>query len=265
MQTSDITPIDLSIYLRSPVFSVQEGISLARALLAAAPKGLPALVRRTADKLRQAADAAQDALLARQREQNQLSEEDSRALDQEMDSVWGGLRLRLQGYAFLSADSVPQAGRAAALLTQLFGSEGTNFLKESYSTQLATMTTLYKRITKDKLGKEIDALCGPEFLAEIRRLLPRYERMVNAMLSRPAASGPSLFVHRSALSRAVVAYATAMCALVDEDAPETLERTVTALAPILGQRNAIAGRRPTGGEDPELPPDSPSAPAPAAG
>ena len=33
-------------------------------------------------------------------------------LDQEMDPVWGGLRLRLQGYAFLSADSVPQvAGR----------------------------------------------------------------------------------------------------------------------------------------------------------
>lgn len=265
MQTSDITPIDLSIYLRSPVFSVQEGISLARALLAAAPKGLPALVKRTADKLRQAADAAQDALLERQREQNQLSEEDSRALDQEMDSVWGGLRLRLQGYAFLSADSVPQAGRAAALLTQLFGSEGTNFLKESYSTQLATMTTLYKRITRDKLGKEIDALCGPEFLAEIRRLLPRYERMVNAMLSRPAVSGPSLFVHRSALSRAVVAYATAMCALVDEDSPETIQRTVTALAPILGQRTAIAGRRPTSSEDPELPPDPPSAPAPAAG
>lgn len=265
MKTSDITPIDLSIYLRSPVFSVQEGISLSRALLAAAPKGLPALVKRTADKLRQAADAAQDALLARQREVNQLSEEDSRALDQEMDSVWGGLRLRLEGYSYLSPDSVPQAGRAAALLKQLFGSEGTNFLKESYSTQLATMTTLYKRITRDKLGKEIDALCGPEFLAEYRRLLPRYERMVNSMLSRPAGVSASLIAHRSALGRAVVAYATAMCALVDEEAPETVERTVAALAPILGQRAAIAGRRPTDSEDPEPPPEAPSAPAPAAG
>lgn len=265
MQTSDITPIDLSIYLRSPVFSVQEGISLARALLAAVPKGLPALVKRTADKLRQAADAAQDALLVRQRELNQLSDEDSRALDQEMDAVWSGLRLRLQGYAALSADSVPEAGRAAALLTQLFGAEGLNFLKDSYSTQLSTMTTLYKRITRDKLGKEIDALCGPEFLAEIRRLLPRYERMVNAILSRTASAGPSLLVYRNALSRAVVAYATAMCALVDEDAPETAQRTITALAPILGQRNAIAGRRPSGSEDPELPPDAPPAPAPAAG
>lgn len=264
MTNTDLIPLDLSIYLRAPIFSVQEGVSLARALLAASPRGAPALVKRAADRLRRATDAAQEALLERQRELNQLSEEDSRALDQVMDSVWGGLRLRLQGYAALPEDSVPNAARAAALLTQLFGDDGLSFLKDTYSAQLATMTTLLQRITRDKLGKEIDALCGPEFLAEIRRLLPRYERMVNAMLSRSGGSGQSLLVHRGALSRAVVAYAAAVCATADEEAPETIERVVAALAPLLGQRTAVASRRSSAGEEPApLPAPSP-APAPAA-
>lgn len=238
---------------------------MARALLAATPKGVPALVKRAADKLRRAADAAQDALLERQRELTQLSEEDSRTLDQEMDAAWGGLRLRLAGYAGLPHDTVASAARAAALLTQLFGDDGLNFLKDSYSAQLVSMTTLLKRISQDKLGKEIDALCGPEFLAEIRRLLPRYERMVQAILSRSGSTSQNLLVHRSALSRAVVAYATAVCATVDEESPETVQRVVLALAPLVGQRNAIAGRRSSASQDPEpapVPP-APAAPAPA--
>lgn len=258
MAMSDPVFLDLSVYLRAPVFSVQEGISLARALAAACPKGVPALVKRAQGKLNRAADAAQTALRDRQRETNQLSEEDSRALDQEMDGAFSGMRLRLQGYASLPTEQVPRAGRAAALLTQLFGSDGLSFLRDSYSAQLATMQALLQRIAEDKLDKELDSLCGPEFLAHIRALLPRYERMVHAMLSRASGPGQNLLSHRAALSRAVVGYATSICATVDEEDVATVQQALAALAPLDGQRTAIAARRPTPG-DPEPPPSPPAA------
>ena len=265
MQISDIVPLDLSVYLRAPVFSVQEGVSLARALLAIVPRGVPALVTRAADKLRRAADAAEAGLLERQRELSQLTEEDGRLIDQEMDAAWGGLRLRLQGYAALPSARVPSAARAAALLTQLFGDQGLSFLKESYSAQLTSMTTLLQRIAQDKLGTDLDALCGPEFLAEIRHLLPRYERMVQAMLSRPLGSGQNLVLHRAALGRAVVAYATAICATVDDEVPKTVQAALAALSPLDGQRAAAADRRQPGAGPKDPPPPAPPAPAPAAG
>lgn len=264
MSILDITPIDLSPYLRSPMFSVQEGISLARALVAGCPKDSPALVKRAAAKLKRAADEAQSALTARQREQNQQSEEDSKVLDQEMDAAWGGMRLRLEGYASLSRELVPRSGRSAELLAELFGSDGLSFLKGTYSAQLSTMHALLQRITEDKLDKELDALCGPEFLARIRAMLPRYERMVNAMLSRKSGPAENLLTYRNALSRAVLAYATAICSTVDEEDGETVEQAIAALAPLAGQRTAVAGRR-SSGDSTEPSPAPEPAPAPPAG
>src|SRR5437868_3280348 len=115
---------DPSLYTRAPVFSVSEGVALARALLGALPKGLPATVTKAADKLKLRIEAAQSALIDRQRQSGQMSPEDTRALDQEMDSAWSGLRQRLDGYASLPGESYPNARRAAELRTALFGSEG---------------------------------------------------------------------------------------------------------------------------------------------
>lgn len=245
------------------MFSVQEGISLARALVAGCPKDAPPLVKRAAAKLKRAADAAQTALTARQREQNQQSEEDSKVLDQEMDAAWAGLRLRLEGYTTLSHELVPRAGRAAELLTELLGSDGLSFLKGTYSSQLATMQALLQRITEDKLDKELDALCGPEFLVRIRAMLPRYERMVHAMLSRKSGPAENLLTYRNSLSRAVLAYATAICSTVDEDHAETVEQAMAALAPLVGQRIATAGRRGPGESAEPAPPEPTPEPVPA--
>lgn len=245
---------DPSLYTRAPIFSVQEGISLARALIAACPKGMPASVKKAADKLEQRAQQAQTALVERQRLDNQIREEDTRALDQEMDSAFSGLRMRLDGYACLPQDKYATARRAAELSALLFGADGLAFLRDSYSAQLTTMDTLLKRISEDKLGKDLDALCGPEFLSHIRALLPRYERMVQALLSRDSGNGvTNLAMYRNTLSRSIVAYATAVCASVDEDDPGTITRALAALKPLDGQRNAIANRR-NSAEKPESPP-----------
>jgi hypothetical protein len=244
---------DPSLYTRAPVFSVQEGVALVGALLAAQPKGMPASVAKAADKLRQRLQAAQGALVARHREVNLQTEEDTRALDSEMDGAWGGLRQRLEGYASLSRSQHEKARRSAELLTTLFGTGGLTFLSATYATQFTAMETLLARIHKEKLEAEIDELCGPEFLSHIKALMPRYQAMVHGVFSRERAAGENLLDHRHALARAIVAYATAVCATVDEDDPKTVERAVVALRPLENQRFQSNSRRSPAPEPPPAP------------
>lgn len=252
---------DSSPYTRAPIFSLSEGITLSKSLLAAQPKGMPAIVGRASARLEQRTDEAQAALLDRQREDGQLSEEDNKALDQMTDATFGGLRMRIDGYACLPPDATDKAARALTLRTTLFGNEGMAFLNESYASQWTIMDTMVKRIDQDKLAPEIDALCGPEFLAHIRKLMPRYERMVKSMMNRETNSGQNLFDERNRLARAIVAYSTAVCATVDEEDPKTIERALLALRPLDIQRSSAAARRAAPAEaPPAAPADIPPSP-----
>lgn len=255
--SSDLDPsaqIDFSLYTRVPVFSLSEGIALARALVTACPPGMSGPAKKVLEKLKSRADDAQSALVERQRENSSVSGEDSRGLDQEMDNCWGGLRQRLEGYAALPR-SVARSARAAEVLQKIFGDEGMGFLKESYAAQLTTMQALLQRIDEDKLAKELDALCGPEFLEQIRLLMPRYERMVHGQFQRDAIAGPNLLSHRRQLGRAIITYATAVCATVDEDDGSSVSRAAVALRPLDVFRESINSRRPRGGEEPEPAPE----------
>lgn len=229
------------VYTRGLVFSLPEGVALARALIAAVPAGYPGVVMKAAERLVDRTESAQQALLELQGETGPLSVEDCRTLDFEMDAVWEGLCQRLEGYASLPS-RITNSRRAAELLRALFGNEGTSFLKESYAVQATTMQTLLRRIENDNLTKALDALCGPEFLEQINTLMPRYERMVQAMLNRDGGSGQSLLHHRHILSRAVVGYATAVCATVDEQDPASVEKACRALAPLSEFRTVAASR-----------------------
>lgn len=234
---------DPSIYTRAPLINRASGIALAQTLLEAMPKGAPAHVKKAAERLRRAAEDAQAAWAQRQRGTNQPSEEDTRAVDQEADSSWSGLRLRLQGYASLPPQRYPAAKRALELLYILFGTDGLSFLKEQYPIQWANMDTLLKRIEADGLDKEIDQLCGKEFLQQIRDVHPRYAKMVQSMLRREDASGPDLRENLRAISRAVVDYASKVVALVDGDDPESIAMVRAALRPIEQHRELAASRR----------------------
>lgn len=262
------TPFDPALYMRAPVFSVSEGIALARALQAACPRGMPALVKKAVERLQKRIDAAQQALLERQRAETQLSEEDNRALDREMDGAWSGLRMRLDGYAALPAAEYPRARRAGELSAMLFGSDGLVFLRDSYPVQWTTMETLLARIDKDKLESDIDTLCGPEFLSHIRLLLPRYQRMVETIARREQGLSHNLAEHRQALARAIVSYATAMCATVDDEDAESIERVMTALRPLDNHRTTAARRGQgsstrTSPEEPVIPAEQPALSEPA--
>ena len=248
MSSSDLA-FDPSIYVRAPLFAVPEGLILGRTLIAACPRSLHPAVKLPSARLEKRLAEAEAALLNRQRQGSQ-SEEDTRALDAEMDACFWGIKLRLDGYAALPARLEPKSQRASQLQQRLFG-EGMNFLRDSYAGQLATMQTLLQRIEDDKLTRELDDLCGPEFLDHIKRLLPRYQKMVQAVLTRETTVSENLSHHRIALQRAISAYASAVCGTVDDTDEASIRLAQTALAPLDNLRASLASRR------------SPESPAPA--
>lgn len=245
-------PFDPTVYLRAPVITVSTGVALAGALVDACPKETSPAVKKAAKKLKTTAEAARDALAERNRVLGVFSEEDTRALDNEADRIWGGTRLRLQGLAMLPQDRYPKAARAGELDGQLFG-QGMEFLKADYPTQGTSMGAILRRIDQDKLQAEIDALIGAEFLQAARAIQPRYETMVSERLRRDKVTGQNLLEMTRGLQAAIVNYATKLVATVDEDDPETVEVARVALLPIANFRAANPRGTPESADAPAEP------------
>lgn len=250
---------DPSVYVRPPALTVESGLSLARALVGTMPRGMSAVIKKSAERLARAADSAQEALMRRQREQNSPREDD-RALDVETDQAWRSLFGRLEHYALLPSERYPRAVRAAELMAAL--SPGLNeVLGQTYIEQVASMDTLLKRIDDEGLGGDMNSLCGPEFLAHVRDCQTRYQAMVQRRLAAPGSSSENLQAHVRALGRAIVEYATRVAASVDEDDADSLSRAMTALRPIDNHRESLA-RGATASKEPSSDP-APVPPAPA--
>ncbi len=260
---SFMADLDITLYTRAPVINAQNGITLARSLADASPKEAPDHVLKSRKKLIAAADSAASALTARRRRLGAVSEEDARAVDALADSLFGALRMRIQGYAALPGAEYPLAPKAAEIDARLFGQDGLSFLTLSYSSQSAAMATVLQLIEEDNLRKEIDQIAGKEFLQAIRAVLPRYEAMAKARLTA-ADEDVSLKEQVRALANAVVDYATKVLGMIDNDHPETLDVVRAALRPIDAHREATARRAPsptdTQGEPAPKPPLTPPSP-----
>ena len=103
---------------------------------------------------------------------------------------------------------------------------------------------------REKLEKELAALCGPEFLDNVQKQLPRYRAMVQGGLSR-ASGAPNLSVHLKQLSLAIAEYSTKVAASVDREDEESVQLAVAALAPIDRYREASLRRSAGAGGAPE--------------
>ena len=235
-------PFDSSVFTRAPILTIESGITLCKALVAACPKGMPDNVTKAPQKLKKTAEAAQQALAQRQRELGKTTSENVRQIDVEADSAWSALRMRLESYASLPASRYPRAARAGELYTSLFGADGLKFLQLPYAEQLSTADAMLSRIDEDGLQKDINAIAGPEFLEQIRFTHSAYGSMVKAMLSRESKGEVNLLEHVRAMGRAIVDFATKVCGTVDEDDPSTSAAARKALQPITAHRGA-AGRR----------------------
>lgn len=244
----DIVPIDPSQYARPPVINLENGIALCRALVDACPKSMPASVKKAAKKLADMTDKAQAALALRQKALGKVSDEDVRFVDQAGDSSWGALRTRLLGYAELPVSEYPDAKRARELVTILFAADGLSFLKETYPVQWSTADTILKRIDEDTLGKDIDRIAGKEFLENVRKRHASYGAMVKGLLAREAAAGVNLSEQVRTLGRAIVEYATKVCASADDDDAESITTARAALRPLDAFREANARRGGSGAD-----------------
>jgi hypothetical protein len=222
--------------------TLEAGIALARALVDACPKTMPASVKKAAKKLSDAADKARDGLAARQKALGKISDEDVRLIDQAGDSSWGALRTRLLGYSTLPGTEYPDAMRAGELVIQLFGEDGLSFLKETYPVQWSTADTILHRIDSDGLREDIDRIAGKEFLDNVRKRHAAYGAMVKRLMIKESAAAVNLSDEVRALGRAIVAYATQVCAHADDDAPDTIEQARAAVRPLDMFREASAKR-----------------------
>lgn len=239
---------DPSLYTRPPTFTLLGGITLAESLYQACPKDMPSSVKKSAQKMERVRLAAQTAWSERQRALAPSSEEAAKNIDILSDRGWAALRSRVLAYASLPVDDYPKAARAAELAEQLFP-EGLAFTQRSYVEQLAAMDALLQRISDDKLEKDLAVICGPEFLENVRRQLPRYRAMVQTSLAR-ATETANLSKHLRQLSQCITEYATKVAATVESDDELTCQRALAALSPIDSYREASARRNSPQSPDP---------------
>ncbi len=229
-----------SNYTSPPRMTLEGGIALGRALVVACPPKMPARIHKAAQKLAAATDKAQEKLAARQKALGAISDEDTRLIDQAGDASWSALRARVNAYAMLPVDEYPDAKRATELVTILFGDQGLSFLLETYPVQWTTADTILKRIDAEGLAADIDRIAGSDFLANARKRHAKYGAMVTNMLIKAEVSQIDLSAEIRTLGNAIVAYATKVCAHVEEDDLDTVTLARGALRPIDAHREANA-------------------------
>jgi hypothetical protein len=224
--------------------TLESGIALCDSLVSACPKSMPDSVKKSAKKLKGAAGRAQTALAKRQAALGTISEEDARVIDQEGDVSWGALRGRLTAYASLPVKQFPDAKRAGELIIALFGEDGLSFLKETYPVQWGTADTILLRIQNEGLQADIDRIAGPEFLKNVRARHVAYGAMVKRYLARNSSATVNLGDEVRKLGRAIVAYATQVCAFATdkEDDDDALAAAADALRPLDVFRELAAAR-----------------------
>jgi hypothetical protein len=228
---------DPTPYVRPPQCDVASGFALGVALLSAVPKGAPENVRKAAKKLRTATVDLRQAWSSSGRS----APMDKRPADIRVDKAWGALYSRLDAYASLPAGEHKRAKRAAELLDVIYP-DGLQFLTLPYNAEWAEGEKRLKLIEEDELAEDIDALAGPEFLAEVRKAHRIYGEAIG--VTRPAAEAKraNLVDPLRALGRAITQYALQVIAMVDDEKPESIALVKRALRPIDDHRADAAHR-----------------------
>jgi hypothetical protein len=240
---------DPTPYVRPPVLDVASGVALGVALLTALPKEAPENVRRAAKKLRSATVDLQQAWGATGRS----APMEKRPADIRVDKAWGALYSRLDAYASLPAGEHKRAKRAAELLDLIYP-DGLQFLTLPYSAEWAEGEKRLRLIEDDELAEDLDALAGPEFLAEVRKAHKLYGEAIGITKPSGEAKRVNLVDPLRALGRAITQYALQVIAMVDDEKAESVEVVKRALRPIDDHRTDAAHRVARADKEDEPPP-----------
>lgn len=217
-----------SLYSTLPTRSVAATLALARALIAWAPKKkLSAGQQKALHKVRESALVLQKAWS----EPQAAPKVDLRTFDHTIDVAWRALADRLDAYARLPVDGFPRAARAAELHAILFP-EGLAFLTLTYAEEWAESERRLLAIAERKLLKDIIALCGDEFLANVQTAHEAYGQAIGVTASPAPVKGATSLPHPlRALQDAILSYARRIAGEVDEDDPQAVTLAQGALRP----------------------------------
>ncbi|WP_394843654.1 hypothetical protein LZC95_42225 [Pendulispora brunnea] len=253
---------DPTLYATLPTRSVASTLSFARALLEAAPRRQGAAQQKALGKVR-------DAAVALQAMWNEPHTAPSpvavRAFDTALDVAWRALYVRLNAYGALPVDRHPGARRALDLVATLFP-KGLGFLTLPYSEEWAESDKQLTTIAQQKFAHDLDALCGPEFLPNVKIAHDAYGKALG--ITHPIEAGTAAIAVADplrALQNAIAAYARRTLGEVDEDEPHTVTTAQAALRPYEDFRNLATRRgKPDESADSEEPIHAPIPQAPAA-
>jgi hypothetical protein len=248
------TAFDPMTYYRAPQFDAATGVALGVALLSALPKNAPDDIRRCARKVRAATVVLQKTWTA----EPPPRPVDKRLFDNACDNAWSCGHGRLSCYASLPVAIWPKAERAAALVALVFP-EGLTFLRLPYAAQWAEQERRLAMIDAMELAPEIDELCGPEFLGEIRRTHTIYGEVLGITSPVDKALAAKVGEPLRELQRVIGQYMRKL-AVMAEDSEDSLALALRALAPIDDLRSGALRRSTPQGEPAEEPP-TPESPA----
>jgi hypothetical protein len=243
---------DPSRYTRAPKFDVPSAIALAIKLLAAVPKHSPAAVKKAAKALRNKVIVLQSVWKARDRVEKRL---DARPIDVLADNAMSRLVGRIEDYAGLPAEKYPLAGRAGVILATLFAN-GVSFLKSDYASQWAETQKRIERIDEENFEADINAIAGPEFLAEVRRIHKLYGEAIGVTKPRNESPVPSLSVPLRDVGAAMTLYALQLVSVcVDEEASSEARAGAREALKPFDEFRAAAARREARNEGDAVTPD----------
>lgn len=251
MPMSDFDP---ALYTRVPNLDVPSLIALARQVLAVAPARPGAALKKSLQELR----AATSTLEAAYREHlSAPAGQDSRPVDQAADNAWACVYARLDSYAALPVEHYPRAREASELLRKLFP-EGLSFVKLEYGAQWTEAEQRLQLIKQERLTAALEALIGPEFVAELHRCHALYTAMIGvAQPKKGRQKLPDLRALRLGAQQALTAHTIQLLAVHLAGDPKQQEAIRPAFAAIDAYRDKTAA-------DPGKPaPAEPAEPTPA--
>jgi hypothetical protein len=238
--------LDLAQYVIAPRLAVPSGVSLGIALLSAAPKPAPQVVRRSATRLR-------DSVVALQHEWRRHIAKGlvllatPRQADTRLDRAVRAFSMRLEALTLLHAEAGSDVETAAKAHQRLFP-EGLRFLTLPYSQQWAHCDRLLSALDDDEaLAADVERLAGETTLGKVRAAQQVYGDVLGITTPRATAETVSLVAPLDAVREAIVGYALQIIAMQSDD-PSRLPAARKALAPIdeLRAAQAAAARRPDG-------------------
>lgn len=263
--------IDHSAYDTAPTTDLAAAIELAETLAQSiVPSHGDALLAHR-EYLQSKAEAGRAAIVA-QRKLDATFTGSSVVIDQRADRSFTAIALRLRA-AILQVHDLAVAHEAQQILDRLFGSDGLEFLKLPYPSQLTQMKVRMVPIDGDSQGQgkepglaeRIDAIAGPLYLANIRARIGEYDEMVHNK-STTVVSPESLLPHLQTLRTAITHFATLAIATVRLANPDTEVAARALLAPIDNARAAaaaLAKKRPEAATPVAGPPATPTGAADA--